>query len=77
MRQTLLQMFPDCDSGMVFEILEAHGRNFDETVKVIEENGFTKTTKTVADTLKKRNDLIAELEKESRYQTSKHNELVC
>jgi hypothetical protein len=75
-QQTLHEMFPGYDSEILYEIYEAHGRNFDETVKVIEENCSIKSTITMADVLKKRKNLIDELQKESSYQTSRHNHLV-
>lgn len=74
--RTLHDMFPDYESEMLHEIYEAHDRDFDETVRVIQENCSGKSTITMADVLKKRKTLIDELQKESRYQTSKHNQLV-
>ncbi|XP_011502976.1 PREDICTED: uncharacterized protein LOC105366280 [Ceratosolen solmsi marchali] len=75
MRQTLHEMFPGYDTEMLYEIYEAHDQNFDETVKVIEENCSIKSTITMADMVKKRKHLIDELQKESSYQTSRHNQL--
>ncbi|XP_031777508.1 uncharacterized protein LOC100119569 isoform X1 [Nasonia vitripennis] len=73
--RTLQDMFPFYESEMLHDIYEAHGRDFDETVRVIKENCSGKSTITMADVLKKRKTLMDELQKESRYQTSRHNQL--
>lgn len=75
-QQTLHELFPDYDRQMMYEIYEAHDRNFDETLKIIRENCEGRSTLTMADVLKKRKNLIDELHKESNYQTSRHNHLV-
>ncbi|KAJ8667366.1 hypothetical protein QAD02_009028 [Eretmocerus hayati] len=73
-KKSLHELFPDCSADTLFEIYESHERNFEETIRVIKDNcGGSPIT--MADVLKKRKNLIDELQKESSYQTSKHNQL--
>ncbi|XP_058809583.1 uncharacterized protein LOC131674775 [Phymastichus coffea] len=73
-RDTLVEMFPDCDRDMINDIYTAHNCNFSETVTVIKENCFTTCKLTMADILKKRKHLFDEVQKERDYQKSQHND---
>ncbi|KAL7290123.1 hypothetical protein TKK_0015844 [Trichogramma kaykai] len=69
-RQTLEEMFPQYDRDMILDIYEAHRRNFEETVAVIEDNCHSKSTLTMADVVKKQKHLINELHKYSKVKPS-------